>query len=355
MIVFSIGLPSQFALWCDRLTTKLAELSCGGGAAGAVHAVEANSLEDVAVAAVRTNADHLVVCSRQPGNRLQFEIVHNNQPFVVAFGDPRAAVYRLLASKAADLGWATRRVASGCAAMQALASAPNALVLTTAFAADPVAAATAITQHLGLPVGADAIAGAVHELAAEFGLPDDAAADDTPSGLDERAQAVVDGAILPYVRLAQGTALEGLVWERELFFLSDDPPSEPQAAATRPVELRGVARVLFYGPFITLPPGEWSANVALAFSAETAGMRFLLDIYAGQQLTHTIVDSAGAQVIDVTFRFTVAPTLELPIEVRVQNEHAAGAGQVALGRVTLRPEKGIDRAVHDFLAQAVRV
>lgn len=156
MIVFSIGLPSQFALWCDRLTTRLVELN-----GGAVRAVDGDSLEEVAIAAVQSAADHLVVCSRQPGNRLQSEILRNNQPFILAFGDPRAAVYRLLATGAADLGLATRRVASGCAAMQALASAPNALVLSAHSAGDPVAAAMAIAQHLGLRIDADEIACAV--------------------------------------------------------------------------------------------------------------------------------------------------------------------------------------------------
>ena len=61
MIFFSIGLPSRFAELCDALTARLAEHCLGSVALGSF-----NSFEDIATAAIRSDAAYLVAASRQP-------------------------------------------------------------------------------------------------------------------------------------------------------------------------------------------------------------------------------------------------------------------------------------------------
>src|SRR4029077_18437806 len=125
MILFSGGLPSRFAELCDALTLRLAERSLGS-----VTAVMANTLGEVAGAAIRTGAAHLVTSSRQPVVRLQTEIMQAGRPFLVTLGAVHLALHELLQRPGYDLAQATREIAGSCAAMLALAAAPGALVLS---------------------------------------------------------------------------------------------------------------------------------------------------------------------------------------------------------------------------------
>lgn len=333
MIFFSIGLPSQFALWCDRLITKLVGLSGADTAA-----IEANSLEEIAAGAIRTAAAHLVICARQPGNQLQSEIVGSGHPFVITLADPRTVVHRLLGA-GGELAGAARLVASGCAGLRALTTAPNALVLAGSPGADPVATAKLIADHLGLRISAHEISSAVGELAEGGITPGGNGGAPLPDATDERTRAVVDGAVLPYIaHLDDGADLEPLVWERELFYLSEDPPAAVPVNATRPVDLTGRPRALIYGPRIVLPPGNWRANVVLAFSPETAGMSFLVEICAGLVLNQTRVTVGSERVIVAELRFAVAAATDETLELHVQSERAAFDGQIGLGHVTLTRE-----------------
>jgi hypothetical protein len=176
------------------------------------------------------------------------------------------------------------------------------------------------------------------------------------AGFEERERAMVEGALSPYIATASnGADPKPLIWERELFFLFEDPPAPDQVPADRPVDLTGRARVVIYGPGINLPPGAWSANVALGLSAETAGMSFLLEVYAGRQLSYNRIASVGAQVLEVAVPFIVDTVLDRSIEIRVISERAAFDGRLALGQVTLIPQKKAGSDVRDYLSLVTKV
>src|SRR5215831_15800142 len=300
MILFSIGLPSRFTDLCDAITLQLARRSLG-----TAEIVRANTLEEFAEAVIKTSASNLIVASRQPVVRLQTEIVQAGRPFIVAIGDPRAALRDLLQHAGVNFAAATRVVASSCAAMHTLTAAPGALVLSGSGALDPMALAEEIVASVGTM--------------AETGLeleqcPDEGWWDRH----GERGQAIINGAIQPYVsHFANGDELQPLAWERELFCIYEDPPAELPVPATRPVDITGRARVLIYGPGMSLPPGNWSANVVLGFSAETVGMSFTVEVYAGRQLSSTQLRPVAPQVLEANLSFTVENTVEQRVEIRV--------------------------------------
>src|SRR5436305_625527 len=118
MVFFSIGLPSRFAEWCDQLVLRLMQRQFGSA-----EAVPLNSLDELASAVVRSKATQLVVCCRQPVLRLQTEILQAQRPFLVALGDPRAALRNLIESAGYQFADATRAVASSCAAMLTITKA----------------------------------------------------------------------------------------------------------------------------------------------------------------------------------------------------------------------------------------
>jgi hypothetical protein len=350
VILISIGMPSRFAEWCDALVLRLAACSFE-----TVEAAALNSLDEFATAVLKTRALRLVVCSRQPVIRLQTAIAESGRPFLVTIGDPRAALRDLMQRPGYDLIEATRAVASSCAAILTLTRAPQALVLAGALHTDQKEAATAIARHFGLPVSSDMIEGVLAELYAAGFTPDNGEDDAWWNELAERDQAIANGALLPFVApMAARAGLEPFVWEPELFFVDDGSQAATPTASARLVDITGRPRFVVYGPFINLPPGAWSANVALGFSAETAGMSFLMEVFAGRQLSHARVEPVGEQIIETNLSFVIDDATDQPVQIRVVNERAAFDGRIALGHVTLTPQAEMRPETRDRLAAALR-
>jgi hypothetical protein len=350
MIFFAIGVPSRFAEWCDALITRLAESNFGF-----VERAALNTLEELAVAVLRTRASHLVACSRQPVVRLQTEIIQGKRPFLIAVGDPRAALRDLSERAGYDAVGATRAVASSCAAMQTLTRAPGALVVSSSDAADAIGLAAAIAEHFELPGSKSEIATIVSELREAGVMPDHGEDNAWWNGLGDREQAIVNGALLPYVsHLVPDAGLEPLVWEPELFYLFEEPATASLIPATRPVDITGRARVLVYGPFINLPPGSWSATVVLGFSAEAAGMSFMVEVFAGRQLSHTRVEPGAEEIMESNLHFVIDNSIDQPVQIRIFNERAAFDGRLALGYVAMVPQAAIPSQTRDRLTTALR-
>jgi hypothetical protein len=334
MIFFSIGLPSRFAELCDALTARLAQHCLGSVALGSF-----NSFEDIATAAIRSEAAHLVAASRQPVVRLQTEIVGAGRPFLVALGDVRAALWDLLQRPGYDIAAATREIASSSAAMLTLTKAPGALVLPGIHGEDPVNLATAIAGHFGFAVAPDDLAAIAASVAGlDTGPGEDLTWTDR---LSAHEQAVVGGALQPYVTYFAGGELEPIVWEADLFLISEDQAGAAPRPAVGPVDVTGRARFLVFGPYINLPPGPWSATIVAGFSAETVGNSFVVEIAAGSQLAYERVQPTGEQVIETNLLFTIENSVDQPVEIRIISERAAFDGRVVLGYVSLVPRAGV--------------
>jgi hypothetical protein len=342
MIFFSIGLPSRFAELCDALTARLAEHCLGSVALGSF-----NSFEDIATAAIRSDAAHLVAASRQPVVRLQTEIVGAGRPFLVALGDVNAALWDLLQRPGYDIAIATRQIASSCAAMLTLTKAPGALVLPGIHGEDPARLAAAIAGHFGFAVARKdlaAIAASVTDLGA--GRSEDLAWTDR---LAAHEQAVITGALQPYVTYFAGGELEPIVWEADLFFASEE-----RLPAVGPIDITGLSRILVFGPYINLTPGPWSATIVTGFSAETAGIGFIIEVYAGAQLATARVQPVGEQVIEATLHFTIEDSVDQPVEIRIISERAAFDGRLALGYVSLLTRAGVRSETEQQLIETLR-
>lgn len=323
MIFFSVGLPGRFAECWDALTLRLAQRCLGDVSAG-----EFRTLDDIARAAIKADTLHLVAALRQPVVQLQTEIVQSGRPFLVTLGDVYAAVRELEQRSGYDRAVAVREIAGSCAALLTLAAAPAALVLADGNGKDPLELAAAIARHFRFPLDAETVA----EVAAAMAIdPDGSSADGHETGDN-----VVRGALEPYVRFFRtGGELEPIVWEPDLFFATQHVDDGSRVSARGAIDITGRARFLIFGPYINLIPGPWVATVSLAFSAETAGMSFMIEITAGTQLAYTRVQPAGEQIIETSLPFTIPPSSSQPVEIRVISERAAFDGRIALGYVRL--------------------
>ncbi|HTV90559.1 MAG TPA: hypothetical protein VME41_16195 [Stellaceae bacterium] len=349
MIFFSIGLPGRFAEWCDRLVLRLVEHR-----GESVASVALNRLDELAIAAIRTRRSNLIACCRQPVLQLQSEIARAEVPFVLTLGDPRTAVREQVARMGCTIADATRAVASSCAMMLTMARTPQALVLTDADAGNLPEVAAAIAAHFEIAISE----GEAARLASELAEPGSKTVGDEDAswfaGLSGREQAIVRGALDPYVTYFDDDDVRRLVWESELFYISEEPIAPALVPATRPVDLTGRPRFVVYGPFINLPPGAWSADVVLGFSAEAAGNSMAIEVFAGAQLAQARLDVSGEQVSDIRLDFIIAETADQPVQIRIVNERAAFDGRLAVGYVALTRQAAVPEETRARLESALR-
>ncbi len=327
MIFFSVGLPGRFAEWCDAVTSRLAQ-----HALGSVELLSLNTLEELALAMIRTGASHFVVCSRQPGGGVQTALTRAGRRFVAVLDKPLIALRDLALRPGYDLVGATRAVACSCAAMSGYSSFPGALVLTAGDSQNPVSIATAIARHLGFGVSEPEIEKIVCALKDEGIVPGRSEDSVWWDSLAEPEQALVNGALGAYVDHFAGGDLTSITWERELFLIGD----QPNEKATRPIDVTGRARCLIYGPYIMLPPGSWSVSVLLGFSKEAAELGYVVEIVAGPHLSRVNLRPESDGVFEANLTISIESSMDHPVEVRLFNEQAGFDGKLALGQVTLR-------------------
>jgi hypothetical protein len=322
MLYFVIGLPGRFTEWCDSATAEIARR-----ALGPTELVRADTLEQISLAMLCSGAPRAVVASRQPGGRLRSALAASGRTFLVVVEDPRTALAEAIGRQPNDAAAAVQLVASSCAGITRYVAAPGALALfRSREGSNPVAAARAIAHHLNLPVSDADIDEIVNDLMAaglSFEQSDGAA---RWEGLGVEEQKLVDGAVGPFVTYLATSNFPPIIWERELFFLGD----QPRERATGPIDVTGRARCLLDGPHIMLPPGSWSLSLRLLFSRETAEHEFLLEVVADRQVASRSIRPQVEGAHEVNLAFALEDATDHPIAIRLSTQRAAFDGTVAM-------------------------
>ncbi|HEY1799124.1 MAG TPA: hypothetical protein VGG57_23620 [Stellaceae bacterium] len=331
MLYFVIGLPGHFAAWCDAVTLRLLRQAHGGG-----EALAANTLQDLAAAAIRAGSAHAVVTSRNPAGRLRATLMEAERRFIVAIDDPRLAMIDLADRENPDVPAATSVIASSCAAVAGYVRSPGALVVRASVAAaDPVAAAASIAAHFALAVDSHAIAGIVSALAQE-GIT--AGADEAARrwhALEANPRGWAEGALASYINYFDSGALTPINWVRELFFRGD----QPEERASWIVDITGRARCLIQGPGILVAAGNWLVTVRLLFSREATEHEFLVELHADRPIGEATVRPEREGSLEVSFPLTLEETTNHPLTIRLSNRRAAFDGACAMDNVVLVPRE----------------
>ena len=210
---------------------------------------------------------------------------------------------------------------------------PGALVLTAEQArADPVAAVAAIAAHFGFAVELERVAAIAAELAS-LGVSGSAGPEGNPAAeLPAAVAKMLDGALSAYHRHFLGGVFGEIVWTRDLF-LDGSSGQSP----TEPIDATGGARILIYGPYIQLPPGQWMARIVVGVSPETVGSTFLVDAFADiRQLGHATIAPERGGVYSADIAFSLEEASLKGVEVRVMTIGERARGRLALGHVVLQ-------------------
>ena len=326
MILFAFAVPGRFGEWCEAVVGRLA-----ARVLDRVVSVAASSAEQMAADFINAEPADFLVTATEPAPWLHHVLRATGKPFTIAPSDPREAALHLIDRHGLEMADAVRRVASSCAAMMSCVSLPNALVLNAARDwPQPEATVEAVARHFGLAVGLGDIEAIVAEVAA-LGV---AADNDPPEELAvsdrRRIGEIIDGAVSPYVDHFLGAPFGSITWARELMMADGHVP------ALHAVDVTGRVRALFYGPYISVPPGNWTAEVVLGFSQEAVDINFVVDVLAaGTPLGATSIQPTREGVYSVNLSFAVSEGNTHPLEFRVVNQKAVFDGKLALGRITL--------------------
>lgn len=319
MLFFVFGLPGGFATWCEQVVAALVRR--GGGSGGLIRG---ETLEQIATGAIATGTSQGIVSSREPGGRLRAALLDTGVRFVVALDDPRTALIDLVLVRGIGLPDAVQQLASSCAAVHGLSSAPEALILQGGADAPPDAdTVIRIADHLRLPIGDRDAAELVEALAppGDAGAQPDAVA--WWNGLELEEQELALGALAPFIDDAANGAPFSVTWGRELFFLGDRPGER----ATGPVDITGRARCLLHGPHIVLPSGSWSLSLSALFSLAAAEHEYSVELWAERVLAEaTLVPHQGSAT--VTLDFVLDDATEEPLAIRLSLRRAAFDGAI---------------------------
>lgn len=332
MVIFAFAVPGRFGDWCDAMVLRMAET-----ALGTVLAVGANSPEEMATNLIAGEGANFVIRGPQPGPWLCQILKTTQRPFTIALNDPRDAALDLIFRNELEMADAVRRVGGSCASLMSCITLPGALVLNASRDwYQPLAAARTIAAHFGLALADSDLERIIAETDAAGLGP---GAEQPVAISDPRAETVttiVGGAVAPYVEHFLGGPFGPITWARELFMADGHVP------AVHAVDVTGRVRALLYGPYITLPPGDWAAEVVLGFSQEAMDVNFLVDVLvAGKQLGVTTIQPTREGIYSVNLSFVIAADNIHPLEFRVINEKPAFDGRVALGRITLRLQRDL--------------
>jgi hypothetical protein len=342
LVLFSIGLPGHFAEWCDAVIARLARprdektLICRWPSADEIVAYRPRVpiLDELARLLIGTTAARIVVGARQPDPALRRVLAETQVRFAIALEHPRVAAADLFERSGADVPAVARGVANSCASLISYAQLPGALLLHgEAARADPAAAVLLLASHFGVALEPVEAAEIVKEVASGgLGLALAPEQGHWRGRFPENGAKALAGVIGGYEECFAGRGLGPLVWNRELFFAGEEG-----FRATDALALAGGARAVVYGPYIHLPAGYWTAQVYLGISPEAAGQMLLIEAYAGAPLATTSLQPPSGGIFTAELDFALGEPSGLGVEIRVCVSQDAVPGQVAFGRVVIRP------------------
>jgi hypothetical protein len=82
-----------------------------------------------------------------------------------------------------------------------------------------------------------------------------------------------------YLDLIAGGAPAEIDWPQPLFYRPDNQPFNT------PIDLMGPSRVLFYGPYVNLPIGDWTVRLEFEIDGAGSGIEATTDIYINEVVT----------------------------------------------------------------------
>jgi hypothetical protein len=325
MIFPVLGLQAPLTFWCQRAVAELVARSRGN--ASLLHADLGGDL----LRHLLSSEHPPVFTSSRPDRLVRDALLGSGRRYILSAAPPRASLEHLVRHGAGPLE-ATRGVLADLAALFSLAGPESGAIVSQGdVAKDASGTVGRIARHLGLdcsPADTSAIADII---SSEIGDGTAAASLSEPDREDEAAvAAALDGLSMAL----SDSRYDRLVATRRFF-----TETVTGGAPLEPIDATGRNRLLIYGPFLSLPAGDWTARCVYSFSSGLIGTPMTVDVihfvggFTELARTSFMVTSAGRFDVDVRFAHTEPSAV---LEIRLFSEKAIFDGTISLGYVEFR-------------------
>ena len=168
------------------------------------------------------------------------------------------------------------------------------------------------------------------------------AASSTYGGLEvmtalDRSDLVCQEILDPLLAMARGNPVRPVVWPTEVFTFSDMPGTAPPSDP----EIAGPARVLYYGPYLCLPPARYRVEVFLVFSNEIKTVPFIIEVHGGSWLAKARIQKRQPGRFRGYFELDHYDATST-VEIRLINETPIDSGRLSLVELAFFIERDLD-------------
>ena len=331
MLFAVFGDPSQNALLGLRTIQTLTEVS-----KGPYHWICVATAEEL-LAALRGGENmRTVFFSDSPDHRISSLFLEMGIPFVIFVNTPDSIRDSLIASRGLEPLVAARVTSMCLSSLHNLAVSPGAyLVAAPVNAANLTPLLASFAEIYGIPVNQHILNETMRRLGPLEGIQPRTGSNVTSASsgnqVPEPDSLALSECLKGFECLLAKEPVSQMCWPREVFL----DPARDGAPLREAIDLTGPARLLFYGPFLHLPPGCWIATVMFEISGNSSGNALKIDVYndgvAGEWECEMPRD--GAYMCDL--RLDVAEPRH-PLQIRFYSKQGAIEGLFDLKLIHLR-------------------
>jgi hypothetical protein len=142
---------------------------------------------------------------------------------------------------------------------------------------------------------------------------------------------IVDQALAPLVEMGRSDDQHIVTWASALFLSGDQPNERAPVVAN----VTGAARIIYYGPYLYLPSGDWEAEMTVGFSTDAIGSNFTIEVYSSELLARARFQVKETGLFKGKFYFTHS-SLQDHLELRLRNDQGAIEGRIGLAWVAFK-------------------
>jgi len=326
------GVSTPFAYWGFHVVRHVVE-----AVAGSTLHLHIMSLEQLREGFARRDGGSVVVTSDFPDAELARFVSASGLPMIAFSDDPGDTLDWMMKSRQLSALDAARFSTRLFSTLALPFTTDRTLLITPARDETPERIVAAIIAHL-FPGRGEWLASRTFEYLVESGAvarektvdrSDYRSADaEPPTPTLEDAKRAVGS----YGELMDGRWPQEIDWPLEFFTRLDNRTSRD------PIDLMGPARVLFYGPYLNLPVGDWIARVEFEIDGALSGVEALADVRVNEAVTEKSFEMPAKGIFAYELSFHVADPHQ-PVEIRLFTKKSAIEGVFLPRSVKVRPRR----------------
>jgi hypothetical protein len=341
MLVTAFGVPTEFSAFCIRVLRALMDAAYADN-----HFVQVEALESLRQSLEGKKVTSILLYSEFPEKNIIVVSSKVSQKSIVFYEPPEISAGYSKNIRKMGFVDCLRYTCKSMALISLPLANPRTLVLPYAEEASLDAILSYLARYLEIadtiPLRERIAANLGLGEIADFALPlarlvpmlisSDLCHDRSQSFMSPDELAILQGLALRREDISAEGIRSEIVWPGNLFFVQNKR-REVSTADGQWTEMLGPARYLYFGPYLCIPPGNWSIRAEFRVRNNQSSNRAEFDVVQdGSILAFGTFDIPASGIFEVTADL-VNEQPEKPLEFRIHMREGAIDGQIVLDRV----------------------